>query len=267
MGGRVKPGRDKTRALRLQINARSESVHAWAAAETKAMAENPAKRNPFAFHLRGNLIAGFLALAPLAAVWLVFRFVLEVLYEAGQPLAAPLADAIGTRMPRLVPLLSNAFIQTAFAVLLALAAIYAVGFVTSRVVGRRLMALVERVIVRIPLVETVYSAVKKLVTVVQRRPGEASRVVLIAFPHAGARAIGLVTRSFRDARTGEALAAVLVPTAPNPTTGYLQIVPEKDLTPTNLSVEQAMSIIFSGGSNAPETLTLERQPLPSAIVR
>ncbi|HWU26536.1 MAG TPA: DUF502 domain-containing protein [Rhizomicrobium sp.] len=224
----------------------------------KAMAENPTKRNPFTFQLRGNLIAGVLALAPLAAVWLVLRVLLDALYEAGQPLAAPLAAEIGARMPRLVPILSNGAVLSAFAVFLALAVIYAVGLVTSRVAGRRLVALVERVIARIPLVETVYSAVKKLADVLQRHPGAVSRVVLIAFPHSEARAIGLLTRSFQDAKTGEALAAVLVPTAPNPTTGYLQIVPMRALTPTDLSLDQAMSMLFSGGSNAPENFTLER---------
>jgi len=222
------------------------------------MAESPPRRNPFAFNIRGNLVAGILALAPLVAAWLVFSFLVDVLFDAGAPLAGPIADIIEGWIPQLTPVLSNPTVQEIIAVLLALSLIYAVGFVTSRVIGMRLMGYFERVIARIPVVEIVYSAVKKLVNVIQRHPDDASRVVLIEFPHPGARAIGLVMRSFNDAKTGEELAAVLVPTAPNPTTGYLQIVAARNLTPTDMSIDQAMSMIISGGAQVPEHISLAR---------
>ena len=218
------------------------------------------ERNPFAFNIRGNLIAGILALAPLIAVWLVFEFLLDVLFQAGRPLAAAFADFIEGPLPGLRPVLAEAAVQWITAVFAALFVLYAIGFVTSRVIGQRLMGLVERVIARIPLVETVYSAVRKLANVVQRQPDGAARVVLVEFPHPGTRAIGLVMRNFKDAVTGEDLAAVLVPTAPNPTTGYLQIVPAKSLTPTDMSMDEAMTMIVSGGATAPDHLTLSRTP-------
>lgn len=214
------------------------------------------ERNPFAFNIRGNLIAGVLALAPLIAVWLVFDFLLNVLFLAGQPMAQALAQAIEGPLPGLKPLLAEPWVQWLTAVFGALFVIYAIGFVTSRVIGQRLMSLVERIIARIPVVETVYSAVRKLANVLQREPDGSARVVLIEFPHPGARALGLVMRVFKDAATGEELAAVLVPTAPNPTTGYLQIVPADKLTPTDLTMEQAMTMIVSGGSNAPDHISL-----------
>ena len=222
------------------------------------MAEKLFERNPFAFNIRGNLIAGVLALAPLIAVWLVFKFLLEVLFEAGEPLAKPLADEIETWNPKLAPLLANPTAHWLTAVLVALAVIYAIGFVTSRVIGKRLIHYVEQVILRIPLVETIYSAVKKLVGVIQHAPQGTARVVLIEFPHPGMRAIGLVMRVFKDMTTGEDLAAVLVPSAPNPTTGFLQIVPAKDLTPTDLTMDQAMTVIVSGGATAPDHITFRR---------
>lgn len=222
------------------------------------MAEKLFTRNPFAFNIRGNLIAGLLALAPLIAVWLVFNFLLEVLFEAGEPLAKAFARLVDGWIPGLAPLLANPTVQWLSAVFAALLVLYAIGFVTSRVIGQRLMHYVERVIVRIPLVETIYSAVKKLVGVIQRQPDGAARVVLVEFPHPGVRAVGLVMRVFRDAETGEDLAAVLVPTAPNPSTGYLQIVPAKNLTPTDMSMDQAMTMIVSGGTMTPDRLTLKR---------
>jgi uncharacterized membrane protein len=220
------------------------------------MAEKHFARNPFAFNIRGNLIAGLLALAPLIAVWLVFEFLLDVLFEAGEPIAGALARVLDRWMPGLAPVLANSAVQHLSAVLAALLVIYTIGFVTSHFIGRRLMEFVEGIIARIPLVETIYSAVKKLVGVIQREPQGSARVVLIEFPHPGLRALGLVMRIFKDADTGEELAAVLVPSAPNPTTGFLQIVAAKDLTPTDMSLDQAMTMIVSGGATTPERLTL-----------
>jgi uncharacterized membrane protein len=221
------------------------------------MAEKLFQRNPFAFNIRGNLIAGVLALAPLIAVWLVFKFLLEVLFEAGEPLAKPLADEIETWNPAFAPLLANPTAHWLIAILVALAVIYTIGFVTSRVIGKRLIHYGERVILRIPLVETIYSAVKKLVGVIQHAPQGTTRVVLVEFPHPGMRAIALVMRIFKDMKTGEDLAAVLVPSAPNPTTGFLLVVPAKDLTPTDLSMDQAMTVIVSGGATAPDHISFK----------
>ena len=89
------------------------------------------------------------------------------------------------------------------------------------------------------------------------------RVVLIAFPHPGVKTIGLVMRTFRDDADGRELAAVFVPTTPNPTGGYLQILPLADLVPTDWSVDQAMAFVLSGGAVAPERITFERRGGPS----
>ncbi len=72
------------------------------------------------------------------------------------------------------------------------------------------------------------------------------------------KAVGLVTRVIRDRDTGQELAAVYVPTTPNPTSGYLEIVPVEQLTPTNWSVDQAMSFIISGGAVSPDSIPFSR---------
>jgi uncharacterized membrane protein len=206
-------------------------------------------------NVRGYLIAGLLTIAPLIAVWLVFNFLLDVLFQAGQPLASALASAIDDQAPAMRPWLADYRVQWVVAVLVALLVLYVIGAVASRVIGKRLIGLFERVIARIPLVESIYSATKKLVGVLQKPEG-GSRVVLIEFPHPGMRAIGFVMRSFADANTGEEIAAVFVPTAPNPTSGYLQFVPTKHLLPTDMSMDQAMAMILSGGATAPDHLSL-----------
>jgi hypothetical protein len=130
-------------------------------------------------------------------------------------------------------------------------------------VSRKVIDAFEGLIGRIPVVETVYSASKKLIGVLQQKPDGAARVVLIEFPHAGMKAIGLVMRLFTDAVTGEELAAVFVPTTPNPTSGYLEIVPLSALVPTTMTMDQAMTMIVSGGAVAPENFSIAPGPRPS----
>ena len=83
-------------------------------------------------------------------------------------------------------------------------------------------------------------------------------MVLIDFPHRDMKAIGLVTRVLKEEGTGRELAAVYVPTTPNPTSGYLEVVPVELLTPTDWTVDQAMGFIISGGAVAPETMPFTR---------
>ncbi len=123
-------------------------------------------------------------------------------------------------------------------------------------IGRKAVEYLERLVGRIPVVQSIYAAARKLVNVLQQKPEGGSRVVLIAFPHPGLRAIGFLMRTFHDATTGEELAAVYVPTAPNPTSGYLEIVPIGDLMPTDMSMDQAMTMILSGGATAPDKITI-----------
>ena len=78
--------------------------------------------------------------------------------------------------------------------------------------------------------------------------------MLIEFPSSTMKTIGFVTATLKDSETGEDIAAVYVPTTPNPTSGYLELVPAKRLIATSLSVEEAMSFIISGGSSAPESI-------------
>ncbi len=133
------------------------------------------------------------------------------------------------------------------------------GAVASRVIGQRLIALFERIIRRIPLVQTIYSAVKKLLDVLQTRPGGDQRVVLVEFPHEGMKTIAFVMRSFNDARTGEELAAVYVPSALNPTSGFLEILPVAKLVFLDIPTDQAMTMVISGGAVVPERMSVARE--------
>lgn len=210
--------------------------------------------------IQANLIAGILTVIPLLVVWLVLDFILSFLFAVGSPVEAGVMTFITDRMPEAAPILDNRLFQWLIAIVIALLLLHTVGAIASRMVGKKLIAGIEGLIARIPVVETVYSASKKLIGILQQKPDGAARVVLIEFPHPGMKAIGLVMRVFTDTVTGEELAAVYVPTTPNPTSGYLEILPLRALVPTAMTMDQAMTMIVSGGAVAPDNFTVAPVP-------
>ena len=221
------------------------------------MTDAPTRPRHFQANFQTNLIAGLLTVTPLIVVWLVFDFFLTTLSGWGHPLAVELTLFLNSHFPALRPWLDNDAVRYAIGVLVALLALYSIGALASRVVGQQFILVVEKLIARVPGVQLVYSATKKLVDVLRHKPGSSTqRVVLIDFPSDGLKALGFVMRTFPDARSGEELAAVYVPTAPNPTSGYLQIVPLARLTQTDIQGDQAMTMILSGGAVTPDHISL-----------
>ena len=104
------------------------------------------------------------------------------------------------------------------------------------------------------MIRLLYGAVKEaidLVTVATDR--EFKRVVLVEYPRRGVKAIGFLTGQFED-EEGKQQAVVYIPTTPNPTSGYLAIISIDEIYPTDLKVDQAMKLIFSGGIFASQAL-------------
>lgn len=126
-----------------------------------------------------------------------------------------------------------------------------VGMIATNVVGRRLIALGERLLERIPVVRAIYVSVKQLIEAftVSNRAGF-QRVVLVEYPRPGMWAIGFVTSRGAAAlteRLDRSVTTVFVPTAPNPTSGFLVVVPDDQVIPLSISVEEAFKAIVSGG--------------------
>jgi uncharacterized membrane protein len=214
--------------------------------------------------LQRYFVSGLLTLLPIWLTWVVFTFVFGLLSDLSKPWVGPLSQQIATAFPRALGWLDDSWSQTGIALVATLATIVAVGVLAHRVIGQRLISSMERAIARVPLANTVYSGTRKLLDILQTKPEGAQRVVLIDFPHRDAKAIGFVTRVLRDQDTGAELAAVFVPTTPNPTGGYLELVPMAQLTPTDWTVDQAMSFILTGGAVAPETIPYRAPGLPPA---
>jgi uncharacterized membrane protein len=209
-------------------------------------------------HIQRYLLAGLLALAPLWVTWLVFNFLLAQLSRAGRPWVQGVARGVEPVLPGLAQALLHPWFESALAVLFTLLALYLLGWATTQVLGRRLLAGFEGLLDRVPLAKAVYRMTKQLVETLQRRPEGVQRVVLIRFPWRGMKTIGFVTRVLTDSDTGRKLAVVYVPTAPNPTSGYMEIVPLEDVISTDWSVDEAMRFVVTAGTASPDRLHYEK---------
>lgn len=204
-------------------------------------------------YLQRYLITGLLTFVPLWLTWTVFAFIVSVLSHVGAPAVAATFALISAIFPAAAEWLGQEWFRSIVAFGGTIIALYLIGFAASRMLGQRLLEGFERLIARIPLVQTIYGGSKKLMTMMQSKPGGTQRVVLIGFPSPTLKTIGFVTRTYTDS-SGREMAAVYVPTTPNPTGGYLEVVPVDELIATDWTVDQAMAFILSGGAAGPDKL-------------
>ncbi|MBF6022871.1 DUF502 domain-containing protein [Lysobacter niastensis] len=204
--------------------------------------------------LQRLFLTGLLTLLPIWLTWVVIKFVFVLLSDISRPLIGPALQDLARLNPLSLAWLTEPWVQNALALLATLAVILLSGVMARRVIGQRMLRWFESLIQRIPLANTIYGSARQLLDILQTKPDGTQRVVLVDFPHKEMKSIGFVTRVIREHGTGRELAAVYVPTTPNPTSGYLEIVPVEKITPTDWTVDQAMSFIISGGAVAPDTI-------------
>jgi len=192
------------------------------------------RRGPFRHllvHFERSLGAGILVVLPIGVTALILKFFFDLL----DPLLEPIVNLIPGPSPPGLGLVA------------LLILIYLLGLVTTQVLGVRLINLGHRIMEFIPVVKSIYGTARTAVIMLSTSNDQPySGVVLVKFPHPGMQSIGLVTSRMVDA-AGEETLAVYIPTTPIPSSGFLVIVPAKDVTPTDMSVDDAMKVVISGG--------------------
>ena len=199
-------------------------------------------------NLQRYMFAGVATIGPLFVTYLVFSFLLGALAKAGLPVIQLLAAVFPEQW------LLKPWMQSALAIVLTLVMLYLVGRITSLVIGRQAFELFEAALERLPFIAKVYTSVRQLIDSMMSKKESSQRVVLVDFPIAGQKSVGFLTRLMTDTTTGETLAAVLLPNAINPTSAFLQILPYARVVETDLNMEQAMSMLMTGGAVGPESL-------------
>ena len=221
---------------------------------------SPDPHAPQRASLQGLFFTGLLTLLPIWLTWVVIKFVFVMLSSISAPWVVPLSENIADSFPDYMGWGKALWVQNTIAMAATVLVILGVGVLARRMVGQRLLVWFEAVMARVPLANLVYTSVRKLLDILQTKPGSTQRVVLVDFPHREMKAIGLVTRVLKEEGTGRELAAVYVPTTPNPTSGYLEIVPVEKITATDWTVDQAMSFIISGGAVSPAEIPFSPKP-------
>lgn len=214
-------------------------------------------------NLQRLFLTGLLTLLPIWLTWVVVRFVFVLLSDISRPLIGPGLERLAASHAALA-WVRETWVQNGLALLATVAVILLSGIMARRVFGQRLLRWFEALIKRIPFANIIYGSARQLLDILQTKPDGTQRVVLVDFPNAHMKSIGFVTRVLREQGSGRELAAVYVPTTPNPTSGYLEIVPIEKITPTDWTVDQAMSFIISGGAVSPETIPFTAPPRDTA---
>jgi uncharacterized membrane protein len=215
--------------------------------KTTAAADRPRSRIA---SMRNAFFSGLLMLAPLAVTWLVFSALFEKVGGSFRPLFFPY-------LPE--KLRDYDIVWNILATFVVVALITLLGYISRYVLGKYFGGLAERFILSIPGVSNVYTTVKQIVSTFGTQHRQLfSKVVLIEFPRTGVYSIGFLTNRAQgeaQARVATELWTVFVPTTPNPTSGFLLLLPKEQITELDMSVGDGMKMIISGGAVTPPWTT------------
>lgn len=211
----------------------------------------------FRWAFKRSLLSGVLILVPITVTLLIIFWLFSQLRRLIRPLVLQLLG-IATDFPGVgvvSPTYLKVLVITA-TILLLLVILYLLGMISTRVMGRRLINFIEDLIKRVPLAGGLYSASKQVVGAFggSDKPTYKS-VVLVEFPRAGCKAVGFLT-GFVHLNQNNRYAKVIIPTVPNPTTGFFELVPADQIEKVNITVEEAFKMILSVGLVSPEDIRI-----------
>lgn len=209
--------------------------------------------------LRNAFITGIVVVLPLGVTIIVINFLLEQLGNPASNFFFWYLDPDWRNMPAVK------FALEAISVLFVFMLITLLGYGSRFVLGRIILGGLERLLDRVPFINTVYRTVKQIVdTFSQQKKAVFQEVVLIEYPRKNCYVLGFLTSAAKGETqevTGQHIVNIFVPTTPNPTSGFLLMVPEEDVTRLNMSIADGMKVIISGGAVVPIPKTGEKIPI------
>jgi len=194
-------------------------------------------------HFRRYLVAGLLVWVPLGVTLLLLKLLADILsgFVILPPAYRP-ENLLGISIP---------YLDVVLTLIIALAVLLVTGLVAANILGRQLVSVWELLLDKIPLVRTIYSAAKKFAEVLFAGTGQSfKKVLLIQYPRKGVYSLCFQTATTLQevqARTAEDVICVFVPTTPNPTSGFILMVPRSEVIELDMDVESAIKMIVSLG--------------------
>ena len=192
--------------------------------------------------MRNKLVAGTLALIPVVVTYYFLRAFIGFFDRIVSPIIDPY---LGFHIPGL-------------GLIVSLLAIYFLGLFITNILGKSLLSFFEKWLNYIPLVRTVYQTIKQVTNAFSFTQTGFERVVFVEYPRKGAWTLGFVTGQSTGI-DGTEFIHLFIPTTPNPTSGWALFVPEDDVIPSEMTVEQGLKALISGGALTPPVMKLRRK--------
>lgn len=194
--------------------------------------------------IKNYMITGLVVWLPIIATLVILRFLLDILDKtmALLPAAYHPENLIGMKIP-------------GFGVVLSLVILIVTGVLATNLLGQKLMSLSEKILDKIPLVRTIYNATKQMIQAIISTNSQAFRkVLLVEYPRKGLWSVAFQTGEANkeiDGNIEQKLVSIFIPTTPNPTSGFLMMVPKEDIIELDMTTDEALKFIISLGVMPP----------------
>ncbi|MDR0901459.1 MAG: DUF502 domain-containing protein [Opitutaceae bacterium] len=212
------------------------------------MTDEAKKKRPRLSALRTGFISGIVLLAPIGITVWVFAKVFKMAGGIVRPF-------FQNRLPDNIRIPHDSIAWDIMATFVLIALITLLGLISRYVLSKYFLGLVDRLIRSIPAVSSVYNAIKQIIdTFSTQNRNVFSKVVLVEFPRKGMYSVGFLTNKMHgevQEKTAEVVWSVFIPTTPNPTTGFLVMLPSEHITELDMSIGDGMKLIISGGAVSP----------------
>ena len=180
--------------------------------------------------IKTRIFAGLLAIVPIAVTFWILKFLFNFL----DSLASPFLKKVGIEIPGL-------------GIILTLLFIFVLGLFITNVLGKTLFNWGEKILAKLPIVNTIYNTIKQITSAFSASTVKSfQQVIFIQYPREGLWTMCFVTNQSKN-ENGDTFYHVFVPTTPNPTSGVFIVIPKKDAIHPDISVENGLKAIISGG--------------------
>ncbi|OHB86926.1 MAG: hypothetical protein A3D13_04345 [Planctomycetes bacterium RIFCSPHIGHO2_02_FULL_40_12] len=214
----------------------------------------------FKRNTKRKIIAGLLVVFPIFITYIVIKFLFGLIGGLLSPVVKESFILLGVSLRNSKV---DEFVTTSVAFVITFAALYFIGAVATNFFGKLIIGFFEAILNKTPIIKNIYTSSKKMIEIISI-PGRKAfkRVVIVEYPRVGMKVFAFVTGNVKI-KDGTELTSVFIPTVPNPTSGFLIYLPDEDIVETDLTIEEGMKLIVSGGILVPAQLEFYKNTLTS----
>lgn len=208
-------------------------------------------------NFKKRLVAGLLVVFPIFITFFVVKFLFSLIGGILSPLVKRAFVFFGFSPSGTI----DEFIVTSIAFILTFVALYFIGVIATNFFGKLILSYFEAVLHKTPIIKNIYTSSKKMIEIISLPSREAfKRVVIVEYPRVGMKAFAFVTGHIK-VKDGTQLTSIFLPTTPNPTSGFLIYLSDEEIVETDLTIEEGMKLIVSGGILVPGQIEFYKEEL------